>query len=113
MSKEPTAVPSSSGAAGQSGQAPADESFNNSHVLDPAATQDSQETINAEMKQIHDAASGETQPRVNFPPYRSSLLRHPTKNFQHSDPEGIELWTPAFGHRDVDPLDRPRASPAR
>ncbi len=50
-------------------------------------------------------AAPETAPRLNFPPYRSSLLRHPTKNFHHSDPEGIELWSPAFGHRDVDPLE--------
>ncbi|MGC4964064.1 protocatechuate 3,4-dioxygenase subunit beta [Gordonia sp. DT101] len=49
--------------------------------------------------------SPETAPRLNYPPYRSSLLRHPTKNFHHSDPEGIELWSPAFGHRDVDPLE--------
>lgn len=82
-----------------------EETFGNSHVLDPAATQDSQETISAEMKAIHDAASGETQPRVNFPPYRSSALRHPTKDMHHADPETIELWSPAFGHRDVHTLE--------
>lgn len=105
MSTDPTAVPASSGAADQHGQAPADESFNSSHVLDPAATQDSQDTINAEMQEIHEAASGETQPRVDFPPYRSSLLRHPTKDMHHADPETIELWSPAFGHRDVHTLE--------
>src|SRR6185312_6754812 len=38
---------------------------------------------------------------LDFPPYRSSLLRHPTKDLHHVDPETIELWSPAFGHRDV------------
>jgi protocatechuate 3,4-dioxygenase, beta subunit len=47
----------------------------------------------------------ETAPRLDYAPYRSSLLRHPTKSFHHSDPEGVELWAPAFGHRDVDPLE--------
>ncbi|MBD3942254.1 protocatechuate 3,4-dioxygenase subunit beta [Microbacterium sp. NEAU-LLC] len=37
----------------------------------------------------------------DFPPYRSSLLRHPTKNPKLVDPETIELWSPAFGQRDV------------
>ena len=43
----------------------------------------------------------ETQPRLNYSPYRSSLLRHPTKDLQHADPEGVELWTPCFGEHDV------------
>ena len=43
----------------------------------------------------------ETQPRLDYPPYRSSLLRHPTKDLQHADPEGVELWAPVFGHHDV------------
>jgi protocatechuate 3,4-dioxygenase beta subunit len=37
----------------------------------------------------------------DFPPYRSSLLRHPTKNPKLVDPETIELVSPAFGQRDV------------
>ena len=37
----------------------------------------------------------------DFPPYRSSILRHPTKNPQLVDPETIELCSPAFGQRDV------------
>ena len=89
------------------------ESFENSHVLDPAATADSQETINQEMGGLHAAyrqgveAGGaeETQPRIDFAPYRSSLLRHPTKSLQHADPETIELWSPAFGERDVHVLE--------
>ncbi len=45
------------------------------------------------------------QPRLDFPPYRSSLLRHPTKDLHLTDPEGIELWAPVFGDRDVDPVE--------
>jgi protocatechuate 3,4-dioxygenase beta subunit len=96
-----------------SSEAP-EESFENSHVLDPAATADSQETINKEIADIHTAyqagledgtGAEETQPRIDFPPYRSSLLRHPTKDLHHTDPETIELWSPAFGHRDVHVLE--------
>jgi protocatechuate 3,4-dioxygenase beta subunit len=47
----------------------------------------------------------ETQPRLDYPPYRSSLLRHPTKAPHQADPEGVELWAPVFGERDVDPLE--------
>ena len=47
----------------------------------------------------------ETQPRLDYAPYRSSLLRHPTKDLHHTDPEDIELWAPCFGERDVSPLE--------
>ena len=30
----------------------------------------------------------ETQPRLDYSPYRSSLLRHPTKDLHHADPGG-------------------------
>lgn len=43
--------------------------------------------------------------RQDYPPYRSSLLRHPTKDLHHADPEGIELVAPCFGPSDVDPLE--------
>ncbi|MET0979237.1 MAG: protocatechuate 3,4-dioxygenase subunit beta, partial [Paeniglutamicibacter terrestris] len=87
--------------------------FENSHVLDPAATADSQETVSKEIADIHaayreavaDGAAEETQPRIDFAPYRSSLLRHPTKSLHHADPETIELWSPAFGERDVHILE--------
>lgn len=42
-----------------------------------------------------------TQPRLDYAPYRSSRLRHPTKDLHHADPESIELVAPVFGHRDV------------
>ncbi len=47
----------------------------------------------------------ETQPRLDYSPYRSSLLRHPTKDLHHADPEGVELWAPCFGERDVAALE--------
>ena len=49
--------------------------------------------------------SAESAPRLDYPPYRSSLLRHPTKDLHHADPEGIELAAPCFGPSDVDPLE--------
>lgn len=67
-----------------------------------------QSQINDEIAQSHaDAAereaAGEVVPATlyDFPPYRSSLLRHPTKNPRLVDPETIELCSPAFGQRDV------------
>ena len=51
------------------------------------------------------SGSVETQPRLDYPPYRSSLLRHPTKDLQHADPETVERWAPCFGQRDVGPLE--------
>ncbi|XVX22088.1 protocatechuate 3,4-dioxygenase subunit beta [Actinomycetota bacterium] len=52
-----------------------------------------------------DSPAGLTQPRLDFTAYRSSALRHPTKDLHHADPEGIELWAPVFGHRDVNPIE--------
>jgi protocatechuate 3,4-dioxygenase beta subunit len=48
---------------------------------------------------------GRDQPRLDYPPYRSSILRHPTKSLHHADPETIELYSPAFGHQDVHALE--------
>jgi protocatechuate 3,4-dioxygenase, beta subunit len=75
----------------------------------PASTQAG---ISAEIAAIHAdyaaerAAHGpENSPRLHFDPYRSSILRHPTKDLHHADPESIELLAPVFGHSDVDPLE--------
>jgi protocatechuate 3,4-dioxygenase beta subunit len=69
----------------------------------------SQAEVDAEIAAIGEeyAASGriETQPRLDYAPYRSSVLRHPTKSLQLADPEGVELWAPAFGQLDVDPVE--------
>ena len=68
-----------------------------------------QAEITAEIAAIHTeyhrTGVEETQPRLNYPPYRSSVLRHPSHELLHADPEAIELWAPCFGERDVDPLD--------
>jgi protocatechuate 3,4-dioxygenase, beta subunit len=69
----------------------------------------SQEQISSEIEAAQSAyrsrreAGGreQLQPDADFPPYRSSLLRHPTKDPYHVDPETIELFSPAFGQRDV------------
>lgn len=73
-----------------------------------APDQASQTQINEETSALHAeyaqrVANGESLPRTmhNFPAYRSSLLRHPTKNLKLVDPETIELWSPAYGQRDV------------
>src|SRR5690242_10130189 len=76
---------------------------------DPDSASRTQREMSAEIDAIIDsyARSGveELQPRLDYPPYRSSLLRHPTKDLRHADPETIELWAPCFGHRDVHALE--------
>lgn len=65
-----------------------------------------QHAISEEIAKTAAASDGrEGQPLLDFPPYRSSLLRHPTKNLHLTDPEGIELWAPVFGDQDVDPVE--------
>lgn len=73
-----------------------------------APDQASQQQISDEIAALHTdfsnrVADGERLPRTmyDFPPYRSSLLRHPTKDPQLVDPETIELCSPAYGQRDV------------
>jgi protocatechuate 3,4-dioxygenase, beta subunit len=38
---------------------------------------------------------------LDYPPYRSSTLRHPVRPAVLVDPEGVELWAPCFGDADV------------
>lgn len=73
-----------------------------------APDQATQGRISAEIGELHEQlaereAAGERLPATmrDFAPYRSSLLRHPTKNLKLVDPETIELFSPAFGQRDV------------
>ena len=69
--------------------------------------------MSAEMDEIsraYDASpasdgDGETRVRLAYSPYRSSVLRHPTKDPHHADPEGVELWSPVFGEHDLDPSE--------
>ena len=44
-------------------------------------------------------------PTLDYPPYRSTVLRHPTHAPYPADPELLELFAPVFGHQDVDPLE--------
>jgi protocatechuate 3,4-dioxygenase beta subunit len=65
----------------------------------------SQTDISAEIAAIdadyHRAGLEETQPRLEYGPYRSSTLRHPKLELQHADPDAVELCAPCFGARDV------------
>jgi len=66
----------------------------------------SQAEVSAEIAAQARARTAATpQPRLDYPAYRSSLLRHPTKAPVPVDPEGVELWAPAFGERDLDPAE--------
>ncbi|MFF0267027.1 protocatechuate 3,4-dioxygenase subunit beta [Kribbella sp. NPDC004536] len=64
-----------------------------------------QQAISAEIQRLHADAGPRTQPRLDFPSYRSTLLRHPTKELRHADPEGAELVAPVFGQSDVGALE--------
>jgi protocatechuate 3,4-dioxygenase, beta subunit len=44
-------------------------------------------------------------PLLDYPPYRSSVLRHPGFAPVQVDPEEVERAGPVFGARDVDPAD--------
>jgi protocatechuate 3,4-dioxygenase beta subunit len=70
------------------------------------APPDTQESISAEIASI--AAAHEKAgpgPLLDYPPYRSSILRHPAFVPVQVDPEEVELAGPVFGARDVDPAD--------
>jgi protocatechuate 3,4-dioxygenase, beta subunit len=69
----------------------------------------SQAEISAEIAAIEadyqQSGVEETQPRLDYRPYRSTVLRHPTKELHYADPQAIELSAPCFGDRDVHPLE--------
>ena len=66
----------------------------------------SQRVISEEIEKIQaGTAAGGTQPRLDFAPYRSAVLRHPARDLRSADPEGAELVAPVFGRSDVDPLE--------
>ncbi|MGB3331401.1 MAG: protocatechuate 3,4-dioxygenase subunit beta [Mycobacterium sp.] len=68
-----------------------------------------QAEINAEIAaiQVEYSRTGmqESQPKLDYPPYRSSVLRHPKDGLHLTDPEGIELQAPCFGDGDLGPGD--------
>jgi protocatechuate 3,4-dioxygenase beta subunit len=70
----------------------------------PQSTLSSQSDICDEVAELDGLTAG-PQPRLDYAPYRSSVLRHPTKALVQADPEGIELWAPVFGVQDVAPLE--------
>jgi len=74
--------------------------------VEPAATQ---AEISAEIallaKEYEGNPGEESQPRLDYAPYRSSRLRHPTKAPAPVDPDELELAAPLFGPQDVDPLE--------
>ncbi|NQX18045.1 protocatechuate 3,4-dioxygenase subunit beta [Rathayibacter sp. VKM Ac-2857] len=53
-------------------------------------------------RRVREGGAPELHPRRDYPPYRSTTLRHPTHELVRADPEEIELTSPAFGHTDVD-----------
>ncbi len=67
---------------------------------DPDGGLPRQQAISAEIEAIESeyqrAGIEETQPRLGYAPYRSSLLRHPTKDLHHADPEASSCGRPAF-----------------
>lgn len=65
----------------------------------------SQRDISAEIEALQAGPPPARQPMLSFTPYRSSTLRHPTKEPRQADPEGAELLAPVFGHCDVDPIE--------
>ena len=64
-----------------------------------------QATISQEIEALRGTGpSG--QPARDYPPYRSSTLRHPRQPLvMVKDPEAVELTGPAFGVTDVTPFD--------
>jgi protocatechuate 3,4-dioxygenase, beta subunit len=67
----------------------------------------SQDDISAEIAGLQRswAAGGGAEPRLDYAPYRSSILRHPKQPLVLVDPEEIERGAPCFGERDVDSAD--------
>ena len=66
----------------------------------------SQRVITEEIEKIHAGAqAGQAQPRLDFAPYRSAILRHPARDLEVVDPDGAELVAPVFGPADVDGLE--------
>ncbi len=71
----------------------------------PAAQREISAEISAIAAAYRRRGQPEPQPRLDYPPYRSSVLRHPGVSPVPIDPEGIERWSPCFGHVDADPAD--------
>jgi protocatechuate 3,4-dioxygenase beta subunit len=72
-----------------------------------SAPAESQRAITAQIARIAADHQGEDEPQplLEYPPYRSSRLRHPKSSRVCVDPDEVECWAPCFGRQDVDPLD--------
>ncbi len=75
-----------------------------------ASAQVTQADIDAEIAATAARFSGgirevSANPLLDYSPYRSSVLRHPDSQLVEVDPEGVELLSPVWGERDVDPID--------
>jgi protocatechuate 3,4-dioxygenase, beta subunit len=63
-----------------------------------------QAVISAEMVAIaarYRSDDRHPQPLLDYPPYRSSVLRHPARPLHRADPGELELCAPVFGPGDV------------
>ena len=71
------------------------------------SAQPTQADIDREIERYRaEAVPGQEQPPRDYPPYRSSLLRHPKQpSVVLTDPEAVELSGPVFGVTDVTELD--------
>jgi protocatechuate 3,4-dioxygenase beta subunit len=66
----------------------------------------SQQEIDEEIARYADRVRPGGHPARDYPPYRSSALRHPRQELTVvTDPEAVELYGPVFGAGDVTALD--------
>jgi protocatechuate 3,4-dioxygenase beta subunit len=66
----------------------------------------SQQEIDREIARYAGVVLPGGHPSRDYPPYRSSALRHPRQPLTVvTDPEAVELFTPVFGEGDVTALD--------
>jgi protocatechuate 3,4-dioxygenase, beta subunit len=66
-----------------------------------------QADVDREIAELREKDSHTPQAVRDYPPYRSSILRHPKQPaLPIHDPEAVELWTPVFGVTDVTDLER-------
>jgi protocatechuate 3,4-dioxygenase beta subunit len=65
----------------------------------------SQREISAEIAAIAAVRRDGEQPLLDYPPYRSTVLRHPKAPLLQVDPEQAELCSPCFGSAGIGPGD--------
>ena len=70
-------------------------------VPPPSCGLANQQQISAEIDHLAQRLRPSATTTLNYPPYRSSALRHPTKALVQADPDELELAAPVFGVRDI------------